>query len=202
MVHVAKHHKVSRTCSLHAIQSHRQIPIAPVDMGLLPITTAEAVRSRPQPRRTGMGQHDQRPMLGSLLGRIDDPVGRLLFSDWPEHRLHSLRQVKSTSCTARPGTNHRQRRLAPCSQLPWTVPVSQHRDLPLQQISASVTSTVMISKQDRHRQGQLGDALDQAQVSITEISHKKECIRLQSLNQIHIPCPPVTMEVSGNGNTE
>ena len=149
-----------------------------------------------------MGQHDQRPMLWSLLGRIDDPVRRLCFCDWPEHRLHRLRQVKSTSGAAWPGTNHRERRLAPCSQLPWTVTVSQHRDLPLQQISASVASTVMISKQDRHRQRQLGDALDQSQVSIAEISHKKECIRLQSLNQIHIPCPPVTMEVSGNGNTE
>ena len=60
----------------------------------------------------------------------------------------------------------------------------------------------MISKQDGHRQRQLGDALDQAQISITEISNKKECIRLQSLNQIHISLPPVTMEVSGNGNTE
>ena len=149
-----------------------------------------------------MGQHDQRPVLRCLLGRIDDPVGRLCFCDWPEHRLHRLRQVKSTSCAAWTGTNHRQRRLAPCSQLPWTVPGSQHRDLPLQQISASVASTVMISKQDRHRQRQLGDALDQAQISITEISHKEKGVRLQSLYQIRISFPPVTMEVSGNGNTE
>ena len=80
--------------------------------------------------------------------------------------------------------------------------IPQHRDLLLQQITASVASTVMISKQDSHRQRQLGDALDQSKVSITEISHKQECIRLQSLNQIHILFTPVTMEVSGNGNTE
>ena len=60
----------------------------------------------------------------------------------------------------------------------------------------------MISKQDRHRQRQLGDALDQAQISITEISHKEKGVRLQSLYQIRISFPPVTMEVSGNGNTE
>ena len=80
--------------------------------------------------------------------------------------------------------------------------LSEQVDLLLEQCSTSVTTTVMISKQDRHRQGQLGDALDQSQISIAEISHKKECIRLQLLNQIHISFPPVTMEVSGNGNTE
>jgi len=45
MVHVAKNHKVGRTSSLHAVQSHCQITIAPVDMGLLPITAAGAIRS-------------------------------------------------------------------------------------------------------------------------------------------------------------
>ena len=80
--------------------------------------------------------------------------------------------------------------------------LSEQVDLLLEQCSTSVTTTVMISKQDRHRQRQLGDALDQAQVSIAEIPHKKECIRLQSTNQFCISLPPVTMEVSGNGKTE
>ena len=149
-----------------------------------------------------MRQHHQWPVHGSPFGGIDDPVGRLCFCDGPEHRLHRLREVKSTPCTARSGTHHRQLRLAPFSQCPWTMPGTQQRDLLLQQTTAFVTSTVMISKQDGHRQRQLGDALDQAQISITEISHKKECIWLQSLNQINISLPPVTMEVSGNGNTE
>ena len=72
----------------------------------------------------------------------------------------------------------------------------------LQQAAASVASTVMISKQDGHRQRELSDALDHAQISITEITHKEKCIRLQSLNQFCISVPPVTMEVSGNGKTE
>ena len=44
MMHVTKHHKVSRTGSLHAIESQGQIPIAPVDMRLLPIATTGTVR--------------------------------------------------------------------------------------------------------------------------------------------------------------
>ena len=149
-----------------------------------------------------MCQYHQGPVNGSLPGRINDPTSRLRLCDWTEHRLNSLREMKPTPCTARSGTNHSQLGLAPFTQFPGAVAVSKHRDLLLKQTTASVASTVMVSKQDRHRQGQLGDALDQAQVSIAEIPHKKECIRLQSLNQIHIPCPPVTMEVSGNGNTE
>ena len=80
--------------------------------------------------------------------------------------------------------------------------VSQNRDLLLQQTSAFIASTVMISKQDCHRQRQLGDAFDQAQISITEIAHKQKCIRLQLGNQFCISAPPLTMEVSGNGKTE
>ena len=80
--------------------------------------------------------------------------------------------------------------------------IPQHGDLLLKQGTASVTATVMISKQDGHGQRQLRNALDQAQISITEISHKQECVRLQTLNQFCISVPPVTMEVSGNGNSE
>ena len=80
--------------------------------------------------------------------------------------------------------------------------IPQHCDLLLKQGSAFVTTPVMISKQDGHGQRQLRNALDQAQISITEIPHKQECVRLQTLNQFCISFPPVTMEVSGNGNTE
>ena len=80
--------------------------------------------------------------------------------------------------------------------------IPQHGDLLLKQGTASVTATVMISKQDGHGQRQLRNALDQAQISITEIAHKQECVRLQTLNQFCISVPPVTMEVSGNGNSE
>tara|TARA_B100001093_G_C25900170_1_gene624126 strand:- start:42 stop:353 length:312 start_codon:yes stop_codon:yes gene_type:complete len=90
MVHVAKHHEISRTDSLHTIQCDGQIPITPVDMWLLPITTTGAVRRRTQARRTGMSQHNQWPVFGGLLGRIDDPIGRLCFCDGAEHRLDRL----------------------------------------------------------------------------------------------------------------
>lgn len=149
-----------------------------------------------------MCQYHQGPVNGSLPGRINDPTSRLCLCDWTEHRLNSLREMKPTPCTARSGTNHSQLGLAPFTQFPGAVSVSKHRDLLLKQTTASVASTVMVSKQDRHRQGQLGDALDQAQISITEISHKEKGVRLQSLYQIRISFPPVTMEVSGNGNTE
>ena len=141
-------------------------------------------------------------MIRRLPGGINNPISRLRFCDGAENRLHRLRQVKSTSGTARPCTDHRKRRLGPLTQFPWTVALSQHRDLLLKQLTASVASTVMISKQDGHRQRQLRDALDHAQISIAEIAHEKECIRLQSTNQFCISLPPVTMEVSGNGNSE
>ena len=133
---------------------------------------------------------------------IDNPVSRLSFRDWPENRLHGLREVKPSSCTAWPGTDHRQLRLTPCAQSPRTVTFPQQRNLLLKQAAASVASTVMISKQDGHRQCQLRNAFHQAQISITEIAHKQKCVRLQSLNQFCISVPPVTMEVSGNGKTE
>ena len=43
MMHVAEDHKVRRAALLHAIQSHGQIPIAPVDMGFLPVTATGTV---------------------------------------------------------------------------------------------------------------------------------------------------------------
>ncbi len=133
---------------------------------------------------------------------IDNPVSRLSFRDWSENRLHGLREVKPSSCTAGPGSDHRKFRLTPSTQSPGTVSFSQHCHLLLKQDAAFVTSPVMISKQDGHGQCQLRNALDHAQISITEIAHKEKCIRLQSLNQFCISFPPVTMEVSGNGKTE
>ena len=202
MVHVPKHHKISCTGLLHAIKGDGQIPVPPVDMRLFPVTAAGAVWRGSQPGGTGMSQHHQRPVIRSLPCSINNPVSRLGFRDGSENRLHGLREVKTSSCTAGPGTDHRQLRLTPCAQSPRTVTFPQQRNLLLKQAAASVASTVMISKQDGHRQCQLRNALHQAQISITEIAHKQKCIRLQPFNQFCISVPPVPMEVSGNGKTE
>ena len=202
MVHVPKHHKISCTGLLHAIKGDGQIPVPPVDMRLFPVTAAGAVWRGSQPGGTGMSQHHQRPVIRSLPCSINNPVSRLGFGDGSENRLHGLREVKTSSCTAGPGSDHRKFRLTPSTQSPGTVSFSQHCHLLLKQDAAFVTSPVMISKQDGHGQCQLRNALDHAQISITEIAHKEKCIRLQSLNQFCISFPPVTMEVSGNGKTE
>ena len=43
MVHMPKHHEIGRTTLLHTIQSDGQIPVAPIDMRLFPITATGTV---------------------------------------------------------------------------------------------------------------------------------------------------------------
>lgn len=60
----------------------------------------------------------------------------------------------------------------------------------------------MVAKDDRHRTGQLLDPFDQPQVTITEITHEQEGIGAQLLHQLSITVSPVTVQISGNGETE
>ena len=151
MVHMTEHNEVGSSLLLHAVESKGEIAITPVDMRLLPITPARTVCIRSKPCGPAVRKHNERPISWCQSGCRHDAIGRILLSDRSKHSLNSLREVKTTSRTARPGTDHGKLRLFPLAQPPRAVPITQHRHLLLKQRAASVTPPVVISQENGHR---------------------------------------------------
>ena len=106
--------------------------------------------------------------------------------------------MKTATGTAGAGTDDSQLGVFPLAQTPGTVPLTQHRDLLLQQRTASVSTAVVVSQKHGNRQRQLRNPFHQAKIAIAEITNEQQRVGLQMMHQLCISITPVPMEITGD----
>ena len=77
--------------------------------------------------------------------------------------------------------------------------ITQQIDLTLEYASGGIFAAIVIAKNHRHRVGQPGDGFGEAQIAITEITHKQHRVGSEVFQQGSIGITPVTVQIPCDG---
>ena len=98
--------------------------------------------------------------------------------------------MKTTTSTAWPATDNRERKTRPGQTSPATVLITKEGKLLLKDASAAVTASVVVAEDHRQWIGQLADPSCQTQVSVAEVPNKQNDVRLQMTQKLLIGISP------------
>ena len=77
--------------------------------------------------------------------------------------------------------------------------VAKQIQLTLKGFPGGILAAVVVAKNHRHRVGQTGDGFGEAQIAITEITHKQHRIGSEAFQQVRIGITPVTVQIPCDG---
>ena len=80
--------------------------------------------------------------------------------------------------------------------------IAEHSALLFEDAATAVATAVMVPEDHRHREWKPRDPARQAQIPIGEITHKKDSIGLEQLQQLLVRIAPGAMQITGNGKSQ
>ena len=80
--------------------------------------------------------------------------------------------------------------------------IAEHSALLLENAATAISPAVMVSQDDRHREGKLCNPARQAQIPIREITNKKNSVGIETLQQLLIRVAPGAVQITGNGKSQ
>ena len=80
--------------------------------------------------------------------------------------------------------------------------VTKHSDSLLEDAATPVSPAVMVSQDDRHREGKLCNPARQAQIPIREITNKNNSVGIETLQQLLIRIAPGAVQITSNGKSQ
>ena len=110
--------------------------------------------------------------------------------------------MKTPTSAAGTCTNNGQREIRPLNRPPSAVAITEQGELLLEDPSTAIAPTVVVAQDHRHRKRQTRDPAGQAEIPIGEISHEKNSVRPENLQEMLIRIAPGAMKITGNGNAQ
>jgi len=92
--------------------------------------------------------------------------------------------------------------MVPASTRPSAVKISKQAELLPKHPTGTISTAVMVAKNDRLGVGQGCDPTGQTQITVTEIAHKQRQVRLQLRQELLVSVTPGSMQITGNGDAE